>query len=204
VTNFGDTTASSSGQNIVLWTTGLGADPTDSDTNYTSTPHAVNTPLQIYIGGIPATILYQGSAGYRWISLAAVAGGLLSNIATLPSNSGGGACFDPVNNLYGNEIAPPNQHTLRTGLVTLVQGTSTKDVIRISAAAAFESYAGVFGPVNSVSPGGCTRLWRPALKPGFHGDLDGRQSLLRGRQRHLHINQYSGQLRRYRRIHLLR
>jgi len=132
----------------------------------------VNTPLQIYIGGIPATILYQGSAGYPgvnqinvtipesapngcWISLAAVAGGLLSNIATLPINSGGGACFDPVNKLYGNEIAPPDQHTLRTGLVTLVQGTSTKDVVSTSADAAFESYTGVFGPVNSVSPGGC-------------------------------------------------
>ena len=166
------TNSGTPGQNIVLWTTGLGADPSDSDTNYTSTPHAVNTPLQIYIGGIPATILYQGSAGYPgvnqinltipasapngcWISLAAVAGGLLSNVATLPINSGGGACFDPVSNLHGNEIAPPDQHTLRTGLVTLVQSTSSKDVVSTSAAAAFESYTGVFGPVNSVSPGGC-------------------------------------------------
>ena len=166
------TNSGTPGQNIVLWITGLGADSADSDTTYTSTPHAVNTPLQIYIGGIPATILYQGSAGYPgvnqinvtipasapngcWISLAAVAGGLLSNVATLPINSGGGACFDPVNNLYGNEIAPPDQHTLRTGLVTLVQSTSTKDVVSTSADAAFESYTGVFGPVNSVSPGGC-------------------------------------------------
>jgi uncharacterized protein (TIGR03437 family) len=166
------TNSGTPGQNIVLWTTGLGADPADSDTSYTSTPHAVNTPLQIYIGGIPATILYQGSAGYPgvnqinltipasvpdgcWISLAAVAGGLLSNVATLPINSGGGACFDPVNNLHGDEIAPPDQHTLRTGLVTLVQSTSSKGVVSTSTDAAFESYTGIFGPVNSVSPGGC-------------------------------------------------
>jgi uncharacterized protein (TIGR03437 family) len=32
------------GQNIVLWTTGLGANPTDSDTTFTTTPHSVDTP----------------------------------------------------------------------------------------------------------------------------------------------------------------
>ncbi|HLG99338.1 MAG TPA: hypothetical protein VKX49_23710 [Bryobacteraceae bacterium] len=160
------------GQNIVLWTTGLGADPADSDTTYTSSPHAVNTPLQVYIGGMPATVLYQGSAGYPgvdqinvtipasvpngcWISVVAVAGGVLSNTATLPINSGGGACVDPVSGLSGNQIAPPSQHTLRTGLVTLIQGTSSKNVVTTSAAGAFESYSGVFGPANSVSPGGC-------------------------------------------------
>jgi uncharacterized protein (TIGR03437 family) len=166
------TNSGTPGENIVLWTTGLGADPDDSDTTFTTTPHAVSTPLQIYVGGIPATILYQGSAGYPgvnqinvtipasapngcWISLAAVAGGLLSNIATLPINSGGGACFDPVNGLYGNQIAPAGQQTLKTGLVALSQTTSAKDVVSTDTDAAFESYTGVFGPTNSVSPGGC-------------------------------------------------
>ncbi len=160
------------GQNIVLWTTGLGADPADSDTTYTATPHSVGTSLQIYIGGIQATILYQGSAGYPgvdqinvtipatvpsgcWISLAAVSGGLLSNLATLPINPGGGPCYDPVNGLYGNQIAPPGQQTLRTGLVAITQSTSTTNVVSTSTDAAFESYTGVFGPTNSVSPGDC-------------------------------------------------
>lgn len=166
------TNSGAPGENIVLWTTGLGADPADSDTTYTSTPHPVSTPLQVYIGGMPATVLYQGSAGYPgvnqinvtipasapngcWISLAAVSGGVLSNIATLPISSGGGACFDPVNGLSGNQIAPPGQQTLRTGLVALSQSTSAKDVVSTDTDAAFESYTGVFGPVNSVSPGGC-------------------------------------------------
>jgi uncharacterized protein (TIGR03437 family) len=179
------TNSGTPGQSIVLWTTGLGVDPADSDTTYTSTPHAVNTSLQIYIGGFPATILYQGSAGYPgvnqinvtipasvpngcWISLAAVAGGLLSNIATLPINSGGGACFDPVNGLYGNQIAPPSQQTLRSGLVTLSQSTSATKVVTTSAAAAFESYTGVFGPVNSVSPGGCI-VQNLLITPSFGG-----------------------------------
>lgn len=39
--------SASPGQTITLWTTGLGADPADSDTPYTLTPHSVNTPLQV-------------------------------------------------------------------------------------------------------------------------------------------------------------
>jgi len=166
------TNAGTPGQNIVLWTTGLGADPADSDTTFASAPHAVSTPLQIYIGGVAASILYQGSSGYPgvnqinltlpasapngcWISLVAVAGGVLSNTTTVPINSGGGACLDPVSGLSGDQIAPPSQHTLRTGLLTLVQDTNSKNVVTTSASGAFESYTGVFGPSNSVSPGGC-------------------------------------------------
>ena len=37
------TNSGTPGENIVLWTTGLGADPADSDTTFTSTPHAVKT-----------------------------------------------------------------------------------------------------------------------------------------------------------------
>ncbi len=149
----------------------------------------MNSSLQIYIGGIPATILYQGSAGYPgvnqinvtipasapsgcWISLVAVAGGLLSNTATLPINSGGGACYDPVNGLYGNQISPPSQQTLRTGLVDVVQTTNAKNVVTTSANAAFESYTGVFGPVNSVSPGGCIVQYGVAPSAGAITGLD--------------------------------
>jgi uncharacterized protein (TIGR03437 family) len=163
------------GQTITLWTTGLGSDPADSDTTYTLTPHALNTPLQIYVGGIAATILYQGSAGYPgvnqinltippgapdgcFISLAAVAGGVVSNIATLPINRGGGACTDAVSGLSGNQLAGSIQ-TIRTGLVSLIQ-TDTPDksgarTITNSTDAAFEKYTGIYTPSNLVSPGGC-------------------------------------------------
>ena len=85
------TNSGTPGETIVLWTTGLGANPADSDTTLTAAPHKVNTPLQIYIGGISATILYQGRSAYPgvnqinltipqtvptgcWVPLAAVAG----------------------------------------------------------------------------------------------------------------------------------
>jgi uncharacterized protein (TIGR03437 family) len=164
------TNSGTPGETLVLWTSGLGADPGDSDTIFSSTPHSVNTPLQIYIGGIPAKILYQGSSGYPgvdqidltipasapngcWISLAAVAGGVTSNIATLPINNGGGACVDSQTGLNGNQIAPPGGQTLRTGLVAVIQtntpGKNNARTITSVSDAAFEKYTGIYTPNNS-------------------------------------------------------
>ena len=185
------TNSGTPGENIVLWTSGLGADPADSDTTYTSTPNAVATPLQIYIGNTLATILYQGSAGYPgvnqinvtipasvpngcWIALAAVSGGVLSNIATLPINSGGGACIDAVNGLTGDQIAPAGSQTLRTGLVAISQTnkvvSSGTPTFSTNADAAFETYTGIYTPTNSVSPGGCIVNY---LVPATIGSITG-------------------------------
>jgi uncharacterized protein (TIGR03437 family) len=106
-----NTNSAAPGQSIVLWATGLGADPGDSDTVYSTAPHAVNTPLQIYFGGVLGTIAYQGSAGYPGVNqinvtipasaptgcavtVAAVTGPIVSNTAALPIASGGGTCLD--------------------------------------------------------------------------------------------------------------
>src|SRR5262249_54207249 len=107
------TNSGSPGQIITLWTTGLGADPNDSDTTFTTTPSSINTPLRIYIGGVQAAISYQGASGFPgvnqinvtipqtvpsgcWVSLVAVTGNVVSNSATLPINNGGGACVDAL------------------------------------------------------------------------------------------------------------
>jgi uncharacterized protein (TIGR03437 family) len=170
------TNSGSPGQTIELWTTGLGADPDDSDTTFSPAPHSVNTPLQIYIGGVLAPILYQGSSGYPgvnqinltipmsvptgcWIPLAAVTGIVVSNVATLPINNGGGPCIDAQTGLNGNQISPGGGQTLRTGLVSLIQTNSpgkggTRTITNV-ADAAFEKYTGIYAPTNAVSPGGC-------------------------------------------------
>jgi uncharacterized protein (TIGR03437 family) len=113
--------SASPGQTINLWGSGLGADTADSDTAYTSTPHTVNTPLQIYIGGISAFIGYQGSSGFPGlnqinvtiptnvptgcgISVVAVTGTVVSNTVTIPINPGGGVCSDSVLGINGNQI----------------------------------------------------------------------------------------------------
>lgn len=184
------TNSGTPGQTIVLWTTGLGADADDSDTVATSTPHSVNIPLQIYIGGLPATVLYKGASGYPgvnqinltipesaangcWISLAAVGGGVVSNIVTLPINKAGGACFDQVTGLNGSQLSPAGGQTLRTGLVALIHTNSpAKDGTRTISSvtdAAFEKYTGIYAPPDSLSPGGCT----VGVVPGQVGGLTG-------------------------------
>ncbi len=185
------TNSATPGETIVLWTTGLGADPADSDTVFSTAPHSVNTPIQVYVGGIAATLLYAGSAGYPgvnqinltipdsvpngcWEPLAVVAGGVVSNIATLPINQGGGACVDQQNGLNGNQIAPTGGQTLRTGLVALIQtNTPNNDGTRMitsSTDAAFEKYTGIYAPAFSISPGGCLVNYEtPVPIPSFTG-----------------------------------
>jgi uncharacterized protein (TIGR03437 family) len=162
-------------QNIVLWTTGLGSDPADSDTTFSTAPQSVNTPLQVYIGGVQAVILYQGSAGYPgvnqinvtipesvpfgcFVPVAAVTGSVVSNVVTLPINNGGGVCADSRTGLNGHQVAAAN---VRTGLVSLVQTNNPNNsgaiVTSNSANAAFGRYAGLAEAATGgiASPGGC-------------------------------------------------
>ena len=118
-------TSASPGQTITLWGSGLGADTADSDTVFTSTPHSIAAPLQIYIGGISATISYQGSSGYPGVnqinvivpasvatgcgvSVVAVSGSgataVVSNTVSLPINPGGGTCSDPALGITGTQL----------------------------------------------------------------------------------------------------
>jgi uncharacterized protein (TIGR03437 family) len=165
------------GQIVTLWATGLGPDPADSDTTYTAAPHQIDTPLQIYAGGVAATIQYQGSAGFPgvnqinffipnnaptgcWVSLIAVAGDVVSNSAAIPIQKGDGPCVDVETGLTGSQIAPSGGSTFRTGLVSLIHTDSpkkdgTRD-IQNSADAAFVKYSGLsYNPPNQVSPGSC-------------------------------------------------
>ncbi|HEY4359445.1 MAG TPA: hypothetical protein VGN17_00665 [Bryobacteraceae bacterium] len=187
------TSSGSPGQTIVLWSTGLGADPADSDTTYSSAPQSVNTPLQIYIGGISANIRYQGSAGYPGVnqinvtippnvnvgclvSVAAVTGTFLSNTVTIPVANGGGECFEQISGLKGSQIPPPTITTLRTGQISLAQDDSvnTKGVHTVSTAAGavFIKFTGIQTPGLPVSPGGCIVFNNTAQPVGVLSPLD--------------------------------
>jgi uncharacterized protein (TIGR03437 family) len=169
------TNAATPGEAVTLWSTGLGADPADSDSTFASSPHSVDVPLQVYVGGLPATVLYQGSAGYPgvnqinvlippnvitgcWVTVVAVANGITSNTASIPVNQGGGSCVDTPSGLTGDQILGPSNHNLRTGLVSLVHTNTAEKGVRTitnSANAAFVSYAGLYSPGNPVTAGGC-------------------------------------------------
>lgn len=158
-------------QNIVLWTTGLGADPEDSDTVFATSPHSVPTPLQVYVGGVLSAILYQGSSGYPgvnqinltipgsaptgcFVTVVAVTGVVVSNAVTLPISNDGSPCIEALTGLNGTQLSRPD--SLRAGLVSIVKSIRPRDESH-SANGAFGRYTGLVaaavGPV--VSPGGC-------------------------------------------------
>jgi uncharacterized protein (TIGR03437 family) len=170
------------GQIITLWTTGLGADPADSDTTYASAPHSVNTPLQIYVGGVLATILYQGSAGYPGVNqinltipasvtadcqvpLVAVTGNVISNVVVLPIHQGGGTCVSQLTagrTITGDQILKETQDTLKVGSLTVLQtnAINAKGVrtVTSSAGANFLKFSGLLAdaaPREDLSPGSC-------------------------------------------------
>jgi uncharacterized protein (TIGR03437 family) len=138
------------GATIVLWGSGLGADTADSDVVYTSTPHAVSATPTIYIGGVKATVLYAGSAGYPGVnqinvtvpssaptgcgvSVVAVNGSIVSNTISLPINAGGGVCSDPLTGVTGSVINTLTGKTnYNSGTVFLLQSTSSGQTTSIA------------------------------------------------------------------------
>jgi uncharacterized protein (TIGR03437 family) len=167
------------GQGIILWGTGAGADPADSDTTYTVTPHQTSVPYTVYIGGIQASIGYQGATVYPGVSVfgvfipqnvptgcyvpvAIVTGNFVSNIATLPIHAGGGVCADPQYGITGDQISTiVGQGTFKAGGVSVIQSTSPgvggAATTSTSAGATFFQVSGASfaGGGSQVSIGGC-------------------------------------------------
>jgi len=169
-------------QNITLWGSGLGADPADSDTTVTSTPHPVNVPLAIYIGGVPTKILYQGASGYPGlnqinvqipatvplgcgISVVAVSGSVVSNTVTLPISALGAACADTMLGYTGTQLAT-EINGAAVGSLTLVQSTNFNPQIGIqtNALGTFQKTATAPG---ILSLGGCTLSSEAGVAPAL-------------------------------------
>lgn len=127
---------------IVLWGTGLGADTADSDLVTTATPHAVNTSLQIYIGGVQATIVYAGSSGYPGldqidvtvpvnvptgcaISVVGVIQNTTSNTITIPIDPSGANCNDTGLGISGSQLLGlGGKANINDGVLAVFYGTS--------------------------------------------------------------------------------
>jgi uncharacterized protein (TIGR03437 family) len=173
------------GDTIVLWGSGLGADTADSDTVYTATPHNINIPLTIYIGGILADVPYHGSSGYPGVNqinvtippgvsrgcavaVVAVAGSAVSNTVTIPvASKAGAACSDPVIGTDGNAlIAAGSKATYNSGTITLAQMESG-GTVTTTATGAFTANPGAWlaSGYGIVSLGSC--IVYPAFSPNF-------------------------------------
>ena len=156
------------GDVLVLWGAGLGAITADSDTVYTSAPHAIGVMPTIYIGGIQANVLYAGDSGYPGlnqidvvvpqtvtpgcqVSLVAVSGAganlVPSNTTAIAVDPSGATCSDSILGTTGTILSTlAGQATVKTGSVFLFHavspaasgGTETHDI----AEASFQSTTG--------------------------------------------------------------
>jgi len=114
VNYFAQAASASPGQTIILWGSGVGADTANDDKTYPLKQDNLTTiPMQVWIGGIQATIQYRGRSQYPGVdqvnvvipsnvpvgcgvSIVAVSGNIVSNSITVPVAPGGGACSDPA------------------------------------------------------------------------------------------------------------
>lgn len=134
------TASAQPGETITVWGTGLGSDTADSDTTYTSSPHPINTPVQVYVANVPATnIAYAGASVYPGVDvivftipqgvpngcavpIAVVTGGsMLSNTPTLPIMNDGGVCSDPQ---YGTNGVLLSQSAVNSAALTIYESVS--------------------------------------------------------------------------------
>jgi len=175
---FNYSSSAAPGEIITLWGTGLGADPADSDTVFSTSPHAVNqAAVQVWIGGVQAAVGYAGSSGYPGldqinvtipsglsgcnVSIVVVVNGVASNFATAPITQGNGVCSDPAFGITGSQYSQlSGQTNVKSGSVFLGQfvstsssGTQTENF----ASADFQSVTGsVYGSASGiVSVGSC-------------------------------------------------
>jgi len=97
------------GEVISLWGTGLG--PITRDESTPQPGNLPNLPIEVDIGGVPATVLYHGRSSYPgldqinvtvpggatgcWVSVVVRTGDLVSNSATIPVAASGRQCSDP-------------------------------------------------------------------------------------------------------------
>jgi uncharacterized protein (TIGR03437 family) len=171
---FGPTNSAAPGQTMVLWGSGIGADPANDDLTYPQKiDNLTNIPMQIFIGGIPANIQYQGRSQYPgldqynvtvpinvtpgcFVSVVAQIGNIVSNAVTVPVNATGGTCSDAVTGLSGAQIQ--SLVNKAGGMVnilaaTVAAGTGSGSSLAIAAALS-SSYFGQ--GYEYVSEGSCT------------------------------------------------
>src|SRR6185436_9894858 len=102
-----------------------------------------------------------------WISVALVAGGVVSNLVTIPIKAGGGACLDSQTGLTGNQLSPSGGQTLRAGLISLLKTNGVdrngNPTVENSTNGAFVRYTGLYAPQVALSGGNC--LVNPATVP---------------------------------------
>jgi uncharacterized protein (TIGR03437 family) len=138
----GPTNSASPGQSIILWGSGFGADASNDDRTYPlKQNNLTGIPLQIYVGGISASIGYRGRSQYPGVdqvnitvpsgalgcavSVIGVSGSIVTNAVTLPVAQNGGTCSDPTFGISGDQLsALAGKPLVNFGFVSVTQSTN--------------------------------------------------------------------------------
>jgi uncharacterized protein (TIGR03437 family) len=188
------TSSAKPGQVVILWGTGLGSDSADSDTTYTSSPHAIGTPVTVYVGGVQAAaVAYAGGSVYPgvhvigftipagvpngcYVPIAVVTGsgsnGVVSNTPVAAIMNNGGICSDSHYSANGTQISElAGRGTINLGSIVVGHGVAPGTVggpqtITDSAIANFQQVSGTSFGSNSLSLGTCTLNQQPAPQSG--------------------------------------
>jgi hypothetical protein len=142
----GLTNSATPGAAITLWGSGVGADTSNGDTTYPQKQNNLTSiPMQVYIGGISANILYRGRSQYPgldlidvvipanvspgcYVSVVVQTGAVVSNSVTIPVSATGGPCSDPALGLSGTQLqalAAKGSAPVKSLGITISQYTSS-------------------------------------------------------------------------------
>ena len=167
------------GSTYTMWGTGLGAANKDNDL---ATNGDLGTPVQVWVGGLPAVVSYRGRSGAPGldqinftipagvtgcgVSLIVQTRNIVSNNTTIPVAAGGGACSDPMTPSNAGIAPALAKGSVVFGVVSLRQnlrpgsGQPPTVVASNSGAATFLRYTAsaysLLNPGTTPSNGSCT------------------------------------------------
>jgi len=130
------------GQSIVLWGSGVGFDANDDDKIFPQKQdNLTNIPMQAFVGGVEATILYRGRSQYPGVdqvvltipgnvptgcnvAVAIVSGSIVSNSVTIPIAASGRTCTDVNGFPTGILSGLAGKNSVKEGVLVVAQATS--------------------------------------------------------------------------------
>lgn len=148
------------GELIVFWGTGVGPDPNNDDsTEPQKTDNLTNIPMQVYIGGVSASVYYKGRSAYPgvdevfvyvpsgvpmgcYVSVATSSGSITSNYGTIPvAPSGASSCSDQIDFLskYQALVGKSSANTATIEIDTETKQTSSGTTTSSGASAQFKT-----------------------------------------------------------------
>ena len=182
------------GEAIIFWGSGLGADTSNDDRTYPQLQNNLtNIPIEVYVGGISANVLYRGRSPYPgldqinvvvpanvapgcFVSVVAETGSIVSNTVTVPVNPKGGACSDPGLGLSGTQLeslaakgnTPVNSLALIVSQYTRSDGTQYDQALVLSDSVT----SSLFGAGSLYASEGSCIVLEPGLPFPFQAPLD--------------------------------